>query len=135
MAYFEELDIDRTIELPSVVTELEAGRRMLYMLKTGLGEMMIVKDFTEDVFVAVSPEFTESTLYTLEDLNEVGAYEGMFHVDDWEQIVEHETNHLAAHHAARIRQKGGSEYFWCRFDGLSFEIDNHVFRVKIIKLI
>jgi len=133
VSYFDDLEIDVKQEKPAIAGDVEAARRLLYLLKASLnGSAMALADKNaDDVCVAVSPEWLDLLGWTAEDLNDDP--DQMWHPDDLEMISEIGSNDLAGPYSARMIAKGGSSYGWARIEGLSFVMDDHLFRCWIVE--
>lgn len=135
MSYFDELEVDVKQEKPIIAGDVEAARRMLYLLKAALnGKAMALADKSASaVCVAVSPEWIELLGWTAEDLNDDP--DQMWHPDDLEMIREIGENDLAGPYSARMIIKGQDHHAakWYRLEGLSFMLDDRLFRGWIVE--
>lgn len=135
MSYFDDLEIDVKQEKPVIAGDVEAARRLLYLLKASLnGSAMALADKNaSDVCVAVSPEWIALLGWTAEDLNEDP--DQLWHPDDLEMIREIGSNDLAGPYSARMVEKGQDHHAakWYRIEGLSFMMDDHLFRGWIVE--
>lgn len=135
MAYFDELEIDIKQEKPIIAGDVEAARRLLYLIKAALnGKAMALADKNAvAVCVAVSPEWIALLGWTAEDLNDDP--DQMWHPDDLEMIREIGSNDLAGPYSARMIVKGQDYHSakWYRLEGLSFMMDDHLFRGWIVE--
>jgi len=130
MSYFDDLVIDVTKEKPIVSGDVEAAKRLLYLLKAALnGKAMALSDKSEAVgsrVVCVSPEWISLLGWTVEDLN--ADADQIWHPDDLAMIHEIGANDLAGPYSARMVKKGSSNFKWYRIEGLSLVMDDRHFR-------
>jgi len=135
VSYFDELEIDVKQEKPIIAGDVEAARRLLYLLKAALnGKAMALADKNATaVCVAVSPEWVTLLGWTAADLNDDP--DQMWHPDDLEMIREIGSNDLAGPYSARMIVKGQDYHSakWYRLEGLSFAMDDLLFRGWIVE--
>ena len=139
MAYFDELEIDYTIETANGQSEessmrLETLRRQLYMFKLAINGAMVILSSDDDLgVVAISPEFEKNFDWTLEEFQAVTTEE-FFHEDSLEVAETHRDNHLAGPYIARCYKNGGGLSYY-KIQGLCIEFDNEHWRMlSFVKL-
>lgn len=135
MSYFSELTVNRTRELPRVMGDIEAAKRLLYILRACAdGKAIAIADKTEKQWVAVNSAWIKLLGWTVEDMN--AAIENPFHPDDFESLLlMHSENNLAAPYQIRIRQKKHAPgvYGWYKMEGLSIVVDDHILRFNVVE--
>lgn len=136
MSWFEDLTIDRAQETPHVEGDIEAGKRLLYILRCCCKEnkAAAISDKTEGQWVAVNDAWIKLLGWTAEDMN--AAVENPFHPDDFDSLLlVHSMNNLAAPYRIRIRKKwhAPGTYGWFKLEGLSVVIDDHIIRCSIVE--
>ena len=139
MSYFDELVIDVKQEKPPIMGDVEAAKRLLYLLKAAMnGKAMALSDKSEPVssrVVCVSPEWIDMLGWTVEDLNDDSGR--IWHPDDLEMIIEIGKNDLAGPYSARMVEKGQDYHSakWYRIEGLTTMMDDRHFRCWIVALV
>ena len=137
MSYFDDLVIDIKQEKPRVDGDVEAPKRLLYLLKAALnGSAMVLSDKSEPAssrVVCVSPEWLDLLGWTAQDLNDDP--DQLFHPDDLEMIAVIGANDLAGPYSARMVEKGQDYHSakWYMIEGLSLLIDDRHFRCFIVE--
>lgn len=126
--YFENLELDYTQEIPEEDSP-ETRKRLLYLVKLETnGTPVLLRHITTrpNETVAVSPEFTQMTGWTLEDMQNMDASD-LFPPASLSVELVHADNNLAAPWNGQVYRKNGS-LLAIRVQGLSFQVDGKLWR-------